>query len=265
MDYSSKFRSIKGMWSERFFKYVNVIEDKDSCWEWTGGKAAHGYGAFSYKGRQVGAHRWSLKFLKGVDPGTLLACHHCDNKSCVRPSHLYAATHKQNVQDAIERGLWDPTAQNGLSDDEVLAIRNSTETYGDLAKEYGLHWNTISSISRGKTYKHIGGPLKPTVGLSDDVVFAIRKSRASLKEIAKEHGISLQSVRNARWGRTHYSVGGAIRPPRPKLKAPEVLEIYNSKSTMVAIAEERGMSYLSIWNIKNGKAWASITGHAKKV
>lgn len=62
-----------------------------------------------------------------------MACHHCDNKKCVRPSHIFIGTQKDNMQDwtrkgknrlANDRSLWgagrqfknDPTAREHMAE-----------------------------------------------------------------------------------------------------------------------------------------------------
>jgi ferredoxin-like protein FixX len=37
-------------------------------------------------------------------PSELVACHRCDTPSCVNPGHLFAATQKENMQDALRKG-----------------------------------------------------------------------------------------------------------------------------------------------------------------
>lgn len=37
-------------------------------------------------------------------PETPLILHHCDNRSCINPEHLYEGTHKDNSRDMRERG-----------------------------------------------------------------------------------------------------------------------------------------------------------------
>ena len=87
---------------ERFWEKV---EKTDNCWNWLGGKDKHGYGRIGLTAsRNKEAHRysWELHFGK-IQDGRQIN-HHCDNPSCVRPDHLYAGTHADNMRDMKERG-----------------------------------------------------------------------------------------------------------------------------------------------------------------
>lgn len=77
------------------------------CLEWPGRRDKDGYGIIQVKHRgrtiSVLAHRMSLMEGKGYI-GSMLACHTCDNPSCIRPNHLYAGTARRNALDSVERG-----------------------------------------------------------------------------------------------------------------------------------------------------------------
>jgi hypothetical protein len=77
------------------------------CWVWRGsvhGKT--GYGQLTVGGKYFSSHRFSLSLTidAGVIPAGLNVCHHCDNKRCVNPGHLFIGTHKQNMQDMVAKG-----------------------------------------------------------------------------------------------------------------------------------------------------------------
>lgn len=77
----------------------------DGCWEWQATKRGDGYGAFSF-GRHSDwyAHRASWLLWNGpIPPGTWVL-HHCDNKACIRPDHLYLGDGSRNARDRVERG-----------------------------------------------------------------------------------------------------------------------------------------------------------------
>lgn len=70
----------------------------DECWEWVAGKNNHGYGMFGV-GNQVskGAHVVLYELLVGPVPEGMELDHSCENRGCVRPSHLRPKTHWENT------------------------------------------------------------------------------------------------------------------------------------------------------------------------
>ncbi len=90
---------------EEFVKHFWLNVKKTSgCWEWQGLLDGRGYGAVWRQGKKHRTHRISYTFKNGDIPKGILVCHHCDNKICVRPSHLFLGTHKDNMQDWTRKG-----------------------------------------------------------------------------------------------------------------------------------------------------------------
>ena len=88
---------------ERFFEHV---EKTDSCWLWTGGTGGSKsiYGRFRPDGStKVQAHVWLWERENGPVPDGLELDHRCFTPLCVRPSHLEAVTHAENVRRAHQR------------------------------------------------------------------------------------------------------------------------------------------------------------------
>lgn len=95
--------------SEIFWDKVNKTE---SCWEWTGCFDANGYGRTEWNGKQAQSHRVAA-YLSGMIPqlkkqvGKGLAdcvLHHCDNRACCRPTHLFIGSRKENSKDMVAKG-----------------------------------------------------------------------------------------------------------------------------------------------------------------
>ena len=93
-----------------FWKWVDKSGD---CWVWTGALSTKGYANFSIWFpedivRRFYGHRFSWFLIHGEIPKGMLICHHCDNRPCVRPDHLFLGTAKDNAMDAIKKGRFSP-------------------------------------------------------------------------------------------------------------------------------------------------------------
>ena len=80
---------------ERLF--LSRIAIGDGCWEWTGSKRPNGYGRFWTGIERPGAHRLSYEMFVGAISDGLQIHHACENKGCVKPSHLRAVTSRENL------------------------------------------------------------------------------------------------------------------------------------------------------------------------
>ena len=79
------------------------------CWLWRGELNREGYGIFKVRigdGKRVkySAHRVSYEVFVGPLLNGAYACHTCDVRSCVNPGHIYAGSHKRNMEDMAVRG-----------------------------------------------------------------------------------------------------------------------------------------------------------------
>ncbi len=158
----------------RFWKFVS-IPDLFSCWEWTGNKHKRGYGKFWVDGRTDLAHRFSWVLHNGQVPESMFICHHCDNPSCVNPSHLFCGTPMDNRKDMVSKNRHyhgerhylkhSPERVSGelnflskLKDQDVLDMRRrhrNGETVSEISKDFDVTKANIYCIVNRVTWKHI--------------------------------------------------------------------------------------------------------------
>ena len=92
---------------------LNINETPTGCWEWDGYKNK-GYGRWYVNGTAWPTHRLSWTVFIGEIPDGLSLLHKCDNLACIKTSHLYVGTHKENMRDISERTVfkWRPKGWN---------------------------------------------------------------------------------------------------------------------------------------------------------
>ena len=87
---------------DRFWRKVRLARG-DACWLWAGGVNQWGYGTFRRTlspgvHRSVLAHRRAWELLVGPIAEGLTLDHLCEERLCVRPSHLEPVTNAENVR-----------------------------------------------------------------------------------------------------------------------------------------------------------------------
>lgn len=135
----------------RFWSKVDVGE-ADECWDWLAGKFEGGRGAFSIHNKMWLAYRVAWILTYGPIPKGLDCCHHCDNKSCCNPYHLFLGTRADNMIDAARKGR----ITKELTTDDVYKIREILADDGltqqEIADEFSVCVATINEIKRGKIW-----------------------------------------------------------------------------------------------------------------
>lgn len=82
----------------------SVVDNTTGCWNYTGCKSKSGYSRVNYNGRCINGQRALWQFLYGELPKYTHVLHHCDNRLCVNPAHLFVGTNQDNVSDKIKKG-----------------------------------------------------------------------------------------------------------------------------------------------------------------
>lgn len=71
----------------------------DGCWECSGWHNNLGYSYVRWEGKGRPIHRLVVQFVQGVIlPKGIDVDHLCRNPGCVRPDHLEAVTHRENIR-----------------------------------------------------------------------------------------------------------------------------------------------------------------------
>lgn len=175
-------------------RFWEKVSRSSKCWEWTASKDSCGYGLFrvSHTENMRRAHRVAWTLENGEIPDGLHVLHRCDNPACVRPSHLFLGTHRDNMLDmhAKGRGRGFPTGDRNPS-------RAAPEKFRG-----GNHW-----LRRHKD-RTLDGEANPNHRLTADDVAAIRRRYAGggvrQVDLAREYGVTQPNisaiVRGATWG-----------------------------------------------------------------
>lgn len=152
------------------------------CWEWTEGLTSAGYPAVHDPAtkKQVRGNRAAWELIYGPVPDGLMVCHHCDNRKCLNPVHLFVDTAKGNYDDARKKGRMDnalaaiqkahdegrveycrgeamPNAK--LSNEQVLEMRHLYDHekwgYKKLKKKFRVSAGTCKRIVKRQIWTHI--------------------------------------------------------------------------------------------------------------
>ncbi len=151
---------------ERFMEKVRIGKKPNECWEWLASVRNSGYGRIKIGDLTRSAHRVSYELHVGKIPNGICVCHHCDNKLCVRPNHLFLGTHRDNARDMVQKGKHNPARGESagsakLTEKQVMKIRTTFKKNNRwgmktvLARKYGISNAQITHILQGKHWRHV--------------------------------------------------------------------------------------------------------------
>lgn len=144
-------------------RYFEKMSDHvGECWLWKGYVQSSGYGQMYIEGKRILAHRASWSAANGDIPEGMLVCHKCDTPRCVNPDHLFLGTHKNNMDDCMNKNrafiqnegrdfsfTRKPRVKK-LTQHDVESIRASVESLAVLAARHNVSLPCISLVRRGK-------------------------------------------------------------------------------------------------------------------
>ena len=140
------------------------VRKTPTCWLWIGAtNGEKGYGQLqrhAIKKRPILAHRYSWFLEHGSFPRNYV-CHHCDTPLCVRPSHLFVGTHKDNMADCNRKGRGNQGSKHGLAkltEKSVLQIRIAYakgKKMNVLAQQYKVNRSNIEHIIHRRRWRHV--------------------------------------------------------------------------------------------------------------
>ena len=147
----------------RFWSNVGM-GPTDQCWEWKLSGDGHGYGRFKIASYiQVRASRVALVAHTMSEPEGMFALHHCDNRKCCNPAHLYWGTHQDNMDDMNQRGRHRTGDQSGANNGAAKITERQLETIvarlqagwnnKQIAADLPVTHSMVSLIRLGKMWR----------------------------------------------------------------------------------------------------------------
>lgn len=145
------------MTEAEFYSHVTKTE---TCWLWTGPTNPGGYGYFS-NGSTVLAHRYAF-FLKHGHYPMPCGLHTCDNRLCVRPSHIFEGTLADNCKDRAAKGrshhpkgsLHPRAVLSTKKVQQILKRHQAGESTRAIAADLELSRGTVGDIVSGRRWTH---------------------------------------------------------------------------------------------------------------
>lgn len=155
-------RGGKKLTDEQFIeRFWSQVDQRGGCWLWTGSRNQKGYGHFFSRlngEKHYRAHRFSWAMHNGPIPDDMFVCHHCDNRWCVNPDHLFLGTTYENNHDTIRKGRNNRGERAGgskLTEDDVRAIRAMRGSDTEIGRKYGIHPTHIARIRARERWAHV--------------------------------------------------------------------------------------------------------------
>ncbi len=134
------------------------------CWNWTSYRDGDGYGIFKFCKTRYSAHRYAWMLYRGEIPAGMYVCHHCDNRRCVNPDHLFLRTFADNMADMVSKGRSTYGEKNPASKItekdalEIIRLYKSGMKIDDIAELYPIRREAVRKLIKGESWKHLSSP-----------------------------------------------------------------------------------------------------------
>jgi hypothetical protein len=174
-------------------RFWSRTERSSGCWRWTGARSKDGYGQIGIGNKILYTHRVAWELTHGSIPQGMWVLHHCDNKKCINPDHLFLGTRLDNIRDMLAKGRGKVP--------HMLAESNGSRKHPEKLVRGDKHYTRLHPelVTRGEK----NGKAK----LNSEQVREIRQRYAtgavSQRQLAREYDVHQTNigfvVRGERW------------------------------------------------------------------
>jgi len=174
-----QWRALEKAW-DRFGEYLFstpigekrvVLPLDDECLEWRHNLSVNGYPTISFCGESIIGSRIAFMYHNqlaavpklNIEGESLVVRHLCNNKICMRGSHLQLGTQSDNMKDRILSGdsrRGEENVNSKLTDAIARSIVedfDDGEKIEDIAEKYDITVTTVKSILGGKSWTDATG------------------------------------------------------------------------------------------------------------
>lgn len=154
-----------------------------------------GYGKAKIKYVTISTHRAAWRIARFAIPEGMCVLHHCDNRLCCNPNHLFLGTHSDNSRDMVAKGRQASGDRNGgrlHPESRARGDRNGTRTHPEKLHRGDDHHSRRhpERLARGETHSK--------AKLTTDNVSDIRSEYAaggiSQRALAKKYNVSQGAI-----------------------------------------------------------------------
>lgn len=137
-----------------------AVDERSGCWNWTGPVMANGYGVIRIRtvfNQQLVHRAAAFAWMQFNLAGGLQVCHHCDNRRCFNPEHLFLGTQQDNIDDMMAKNR-EPHYARKLNENKVFEIRvlsNLGIKSPQLAMLYGVTYQTVNRVVDRSIWNHV--------------------------------------------------------------------------------------------------------------